>query len=250
MNHPLVDKLELYGPLAPEERELILASAGAPKRFEPDQDIVREGSSPHESILVLEGFCGRYGSFRDGRRQFTALHIAGDFVDLHSFLLRPMDHGVVAISPCTVVGVPHETIHKITEQLPHLTRLLWLSTLVDAAIHRQWLVSMGRRSAVAHAAHLFCELSLRLKAVGLSDGRSFRFPVTQTELADVLGLSLVHVNRVIQELRSKGLLTWRGGEVVLQDFDGLATLAEFNPTYLHLQHTDERTYPLSRISRP
>lgn len=234
MNHPLIRKLELLAPISPGEKDLILSAAGLPRRIEPDRDIVREGSSPHESILVLEGFCGRYASFRDGRRQFTALHIAGDFVDLHSFLLKPMDHGVVALSPCTIVGVPHEALLEITEKHPHLTRVLWRSTLVDGAIHRQWLVSMGRRSALGHAAHLFCELALRLQAVGLSDGRSFRFPVTQTELADVLGLSLVHVNRVIQELRAKGVLNWRGGEVVLEDFEAMAALAEFNPTYLHL----------------
>ena len=235
MTHPLILKLERQGPLSEQEQALLLSATGTPKRFDPDCDIVREGSSPTESILMLEGFCGRYATFRDGRRQFTALHIAGDFIDLHSFLLKPMDHGVVAISPCRVVGVPHEAIQEITDHHPRLTRILWLSTLVDAAIHRQWLVSMGRRSAVAHAAHLFCELSLRLQVVGLSDGRRFRFPVTQTELADVLGLSLVHVNRVIQELRGKGYLNWRGGEVVLEDFAGLAALAEFNPTYLHIQ---------------
>jgi CRP-like cAMP-binding protein len=196
---------------------------------------VREGDRPTESTLMIEGFCGRYSTFADGRRQFTALHIAGDFVDLHSFLLKPMDHGVVALSPCRIVTFPHAALREITEQFPHLTRVLWFSTLIDAAIHRAWLVSMGRRAALAHMAHLLCELLLRLHVVGLAEGRSFNFPLTQQELADILGLSMVHVNRVIQDLRAKKLVAWRSGRVSILDWEGLVALAEFDPTYLHLE---------------
>lgn len=235
MTHPLIRKLLQREQLSEAECKVLLSAASPVREVAADQDIVREGDRPTESTLMIDGFCGRYSTFPDGRRQFTALHIAGDFVDLHSFLLKPMDHGVVALSPCRVVTVPHAALREITEQFPHLTRMLWFSTLLDAAIHRAWLVSMGRRSARSHMAHLLCELLLRLQVVGLAEERSFNFPLTQQEMADILGLSMVHVNRVIQELRAKALVTWRGGRVSITDWEGLVALAEFDPTYLHLE---------------
>jgi CRP-like cAMP-binding protein len=160
--------------------------------------------------------------------------VLGDFVDLHSFLLGKMDHGVVALTPCRVGVVPHEELRAITERYPHLTRLLWLSTLIDGAIHREWLVAMGRRSALGHTAHLICELFLRLQAVGQVDGTTMQLPITQAELGDTLGISTVHVNRVVQELRNQGLITWRGEKLTIDDWDALRNAAEFDPTYLHL----------------
>jgi CRP-like cAMP-binding protein len=204
------------------------------RSFAADEDIVREGDRPSESSLLLEGISCRYRLLSNGRRQITALHVPGDFVDLHSFLLKTMDHGVSAITPCRYALVPHEALRVITEKHPHLTRMLWLLTLIDAAIHREWITGMGRRSALGQAAHLLCELFRRLEAVGLTEGNTFRFPLSQSEIGDTLGLSAVHVNRVIQELRSGGLVNWRGDLVTIEDFDRLADVAEFDPTYLHL----------------
>ncbi len=199
------------------------------------EDIVREGDRPTESILLLEGFAARYDILRKGKRQITALHIPGDFVDLHSFLVKKMDHAVLAITPCSVAGVPHEILRDITENHPHLTRLLGVNLAVDAAIHRQWIVSMGRRSALEHTAHLLCEMLLRLRAVGLTEDHSFKLPLTQAELGDALGLSTVHVNRVVQDLRKEGLITWRGDTLVIDDWERLQELAEFDPTFLSLE---------------
>jgi CRP-like cAMP-binding protein len=146
-----------------------------------------------------------------------------------------MDHAVLAIAPCSVAGVPHEILHGITENHPHLARLLGVNLAVDAAIHRQWIVCLGRRSALEHAAHLLCEMFLRLRVVGLTEDDSFKLPLTQAELGDTLGLSAVHVNRVVQELRAQGLITWRGERLVIDDWERLQELAEFDPTFLSLE---------------
>ncbi len=235
MAHPLILKLQHRDALSDEEREVLTNAVARVRDVPADEDIVREGDRPTDSCLLLEGFAARYRVLSDGRRQITAVHVMGDFVDLHSFLLKTMDHGVVALSPCRVALVPHATLASITDKHPHLTRLLWLSTLIDGAMHRQWLTAIGRTSAIASVAHLLCELYLRLKAVDQVVGYSFDLPITQAELGDMLGLSTVHVNRVLQELRGSELIRWTGGKVTLLDWAKLTTLGEFNPAYLHLE---------------
>ena len=200
-----------------------------------DEDIVREGDRPTECSLLLEGWAARYKVLAQGKRQITALHVAGDFVDLHSFLLKTLDHSILALTPCRIAAVPHAALQRITESSPHVTRLLWLNTLIDGAIHREWVTAIGRRSAAAHMAHLICELFHRLEVVGHTDGQSFRLPLTQAELGDTLGLSTVHVNRIVQELRGEGLITWRGERLTINDYQRLKALAEFDATYLNLQ---------------
>ncbi len=204
--------------------------------YRADEDMVREGDRPTESKLLLEGFAARYKILHNGKRQITGIHVVGDFVDLHSFTLKVMDHAIAALSPCTVAVVPHEVLHRITEEHPHLTRLLWLNTVLDSAIHRQWLVVMGRQSALGQLAHLICELFLRLQAVEQTEGLSFRLPITQTEMGDALGLSTVHVNRTLQELRADGLLTWRGDKIEILDWGRLQEVAGFDPDYLNFVH--------------
>lgn len=145
-----------------------------------------------------------------------------------------MDHGIVAMSPCQVAFAEHSDLRMITETLPHLTRLLWLDTIVDGAIHREWIVAMGRRSKKAHLAHLICELYLRLQVVGLVDGWSFWLPLSQGEIADVLGLSLVHLNKTLQLLRKDEVVRWENKTVEILNWAGLALLAEFDATYLSL----------------
>jgi CRP-like cAMP-binding protein len=235
LNTRLIRKLEHFDRLSDEERQLLEGAIVRPRVVNKGQDIVREGDRPTESILLLEGFAARYNLLRKGKRQITALHIPGDFVDLHSFLVKKMDHAVLALTPCSVAGVPHETLRDISENHPHLTRLLGVNLAVDAAIHRQWIVALGRRSALEHTAHLFCEMFVRLRAVGLTESDSFKLPLTQAELGDSLGLSTVHVNRVVQELRARGLITWKGETLVIDDWERLQELAEFDPTFLSLE---------------
>lgn len=236
MPNSLVLKLEQRDRLSDDEKRVLESAISRVRVVEADEDIVHEGETPSESSLLLDGFAARYKIFSNGRRQITAIHVAGDFVDLHSFLLKTMDHGVLALTPCRVAVVPHAALERITDEHPHLTRLLWLNTLIDGAIHREWLTTMGRLSATAHMAHFICELFLRLKAVGRTDGDTIHLPLTQAELGDTLGLSTVHVNRVLQELRKEGLIRWQGDALTILDWERLEKVGEFTPTYLNLQH--------------
>lgn len=198
------------------------------------EDIVVEGSRPNESTLLLEGIAARYRVLQDGKRQITALHVPGDFVDLHAFMLKTMDHGVVALSPCRVAAAAHRDLTVVTQTSPHLTRMLWLSTVIDGAIHREWIVAMGRRSKKSQLAHLICELFTRLDVVGLVTDHSFHMPLSQTEVADALGVSLVHLNKTLQNLRADGLVRWVDRVITVLNWESLAQVAEFDDAYLNL----------------
>jgi len=230
----LYDKLVRRDDVSAQEKAVLRDVLGPSTLVAAGNDLVREGGWPDVSTVLVSGFAARYTTLADGGRQITELNVAGDFVDLHSFLIREMDHGVVALTNCVIRTVPHRALRHLTEAFPHLTRLLWLDTLVDAAIHRQWIASMGRRTALAHLAHLLCETYLRLEVVGLAAERAFDFPLPQSVLADVLGLSTVHVNRLVAELRSLEVVNWTQPRVVILDWDRLAGIAEFDPTYLRL----------------
>src|SRR5690606_31846796 len=141
-----------------------------------------------------------------------------EFVDLHSLLLAEMDHNVLALSDCEAAMVPHDLLRELTRTQPHLTRLLWTLTIIDAAIYRQWLVAAGRLSSVAQIAHFICEMYIRLEVVGKAQNLSFRLPMNQNELSDTMGLSLVHVNRTLQELRRDSLIEWQGDLVRILDW--------------------------------
>ena len=236
MANPLIRKLEQRDRLSDEERQVLENAVAKVREVGADEDIVKEGDRPSESSLLLEGFAARYKVLSNGRRQITDFHVVGDFVDLHSFLLKTMDHGIVALTRCRIGVVPHATLNQITEKYPHLARLLWLHTLIDSAIHREWLTAMGRRPANGHLAHLICELFLRLRIVDQAEGDTIQIPITQAELGDALGLSTVHVNRVLQNLRGEGLVRWQGNALTILDWERLQQVAEFTPTYLNLQH--------------
>ncbi|WP_296744204.1 Crp/Fnr family transcriptional regulator [Mesorhizobium sp.] len=220
--------------LSDEEKALLGGLMSAERDFAVGQDIVSSGSRLTHSTLILDGLAARYKVLADGGRQITSLHLPGDFVDLYAFLLKTMDHGITALSPCHVIIADHSKLRSITEKAPHLTRLLWLDTLVDGAIHREWIVAMGRRSKVSHLAHLLCELFVRLQVVRRTNGMSFHLPVSQAELADVLGLSVVHMNRVISALRNSGVISWANHTVTILDWHKLQDIAEFDPTYLSM----------------
>jgi CRP-like cAMP-binding protein len=197
--------------------------------------VVRPHVTLSESILLFEGLACRYKDLADGERQIMELHVPGDFVDLHGFLLKQLDHTVGALTPVRYAAVPHDALRRITQTHPHLARILWFSTLIDAAIHREQIVSVGRRSALSRIAHLLCELFVRLRIVGLADEDGYALPLTQAEVADATGLTSVHVNRMLRKLRNEELLTFRNGRVTIHDWDGLQRVAEFDPTYLHLE---------------
>ena len=239
IDHPLIKNLEQHDRLSDAERSILLAAVAHEKLIAKGDDVVREGDRPWASTVVLEGFAARYKLQADGNRQITAIHVPGDFVDLHSFLLKQMDHSVMALTRCVLAMVPHDALREITTNHPHLTRVLWTSTAVDGAILRQWLTQMGGQDAYRRTAHLICELFVRLRGVGRVEGQSFAFPTVQSELADMLGLSHVHMNRTLMELRREGLVTWQGGTVTIHDWNRLKEVALFDPAYLNL-HNEPR----------
>jgi CRP-like cAMP-binding protein len=240
MSQPLASRLERHGPLSDEEKDVLRKVTSRVRDYGARQDIVREGDTPTESTLILEGFACRHNNLADGRRQITAFHVPGDFADLHAFLLGKMDDGVSSLTPCKVAFAPHSALREITKTYPHLTRVLWFTTLVDGAIHREWMTGLGRLSAHERMAHLLCELFLRLQAVGLTRDHSYDLPITQAELADAFGLSPVHVNRTFQDLRGQGLITSQGKTLVINDWERLQQVAQFNPDYLHADQKIER----------
>ena len=231
----LIRKLESIATLSAEEREAIQSLPVKTRVLQPRQDIVRDGDKPSQCCLILDGWACRYKLVGEGRRQILSFHIAGDTPDLQSLHIHTMDHSLCTLTEATVGFIPHERLRDLTARFPSIAAVLWRDTLIDAGIFREWMASMGRRSAFERIAHLFCELYLKLQAVGLA--RSYRcpLPVTQTDLGDALGLSNVHVNRVLQEMRGKNLITLRGNTLVLEAWDELVRVSEFDPTYLHLE---------------
>ncbi|HEX8512858.1 MAG TPA: Crp/Fnr family transcriptional regulator [Allosphingosinicella sp.] len=231
----LLLKLRARDLLTGEEEEVLRGSMSEIREYPEGRTIVRTGATLSASTLLVEGIVCRYKDLADGQRQIMELHVAGDFVDLHGFLLKQLDHNVGTMTPVKVASFPHDALRGITETHPHLGRMLWFSTLLDAAIHREKILSIGRRSALARIAHIFCELLVRLRIVGLADDKGFDLPLTQADLADVTGLTSVHVNRMLKKLRDEDLLTFRGGTVTIGDWDRLQRVAEFDPSYLHLE---------------
>ncbi len=229
-------KLRQRDQLAEFEQDALLGAVSEVREGEDGETLVHAGDALTTSTILLEGIVGRVRDLADGRRQIIELHIPGDFYDLHAFLLKKLEHNVEALTPVKFAVVPHDRLKLITERWPHLSRMLWTSTLLDAAIQREKILSIGRRSAIARLAHLLCELHVRFKVVELTDGDSYPLPLTQSQIADAAGLTQVHVNRTLKELRDRGIVTVRGGTVAIKDRRALVDIAEFTDDYLYLEH--------------
>lgn len=228
-------KLRLRDELTEFEQQALLEAVSDVREAGGGETLVHAGDRLHVGTVLLEGIVGRVRDLSDGRRQIIELHVPGDFFDLHAFLLKKLEHNVEALTPIRVATVPHDRLRTITERWPHLARLLWTSTLLDAAIQREKILSIGRRSAIGRLAHLLCELHARFKVVGMTDGDSYALDLTQAQLADVAGLTQVHVNRTLKELRDRGMVTFRNGCVRIADWAGLTAVAEFTDDYLYLE---------------
>ena len=228
-------KLRARDDLSREEEAALRNAVGEPISVPAHRPIIRAWQPVNESTLLLSGWTARVKDLESGERQIAEINVAGDFVDLHSLTLKELDHDVIALTNCEIAPVPHEALRAITVELPHLARMLWLSTNIDAAIHREWMLSTGRRSALARVAHLFCELLLRLQVAGLADENSYDFPLTQVQLADCLGLTSVHVNRTLQQLRKQGLIELKDKRLRILDLPELKRVGEFDPGYLYLK---------------
>jgi CRP-like cAMP-binding protein len=195
--------------------------------------LARRGEPVHVSTFLVNGYAVRYMDDRDGRRQLVAVHVPGDFIDLHGFPMRVLDHDIVTLGPATLATVEHDRLGAIIQSRPRLTRMLWFSTLLDAAMHREWIFRLGRLNAEGRVAHLFCEIAARLALVGLGDGGRFPLPFTQADVGEACGITGVHANRVLRRLREDGLLSFAQSEVAVLDPAGLGRIAEFDPAYLY-----------------
>lgn len=209
-------------------------AAGPISALSPRHMLIREGDPVSMSTYLVDGFMCRYKDDREGYRQLIAVHVPGDFVDLHAYPLKRLDHDVATMTACTIAQVPHNRLDEIMAERPGMAKLLWFSTLLDAAMHREWIFRLGRLDAIQRLGHFFCEIEMKLRAVGMSDGRQFHLPVTQADLGEACGLTSVHVNRMLRELRERDLLTVRAHQVTFIDPPALYRLTEFNADYLFI----------------
>ncbi len=231
-------KLRLRAAISADEERVIHGLVAESRRSRADTVLVKAGQPLNVSMLVLDGWLVRSKDLPSGERQVMEIHLPGDFADLHGFTLKQLDHDLIAITECVIGYVPHERLMELTEKHPRLARIYWLSTNIDAAITREMALSLGQRSAISRMAHSFCELHTRLAIIGRTDGDTFEFPLTQRELGECLGLTVVHVNRTLQELRRRGLVQAENRHVTITDRRGLEAVAEFDPTYLQLHRRD------------
>lgn len=203
------------------------------------RDLIREGEQPHGVLLILSGWACRYKMLEDGRRQIVSLLVPGDMCDLHNDVLAKMDHSIGAVTAVRYVSVSDEALQRLSTDHPRVGRALWWQMLVNVATQREWTINIGRRSAEERIGSLLCELMLRLRAVGLSSRTAFDFPLTQNDIAEATGLTSVHVNRMMQQLRAAGLIRLSGKVLTIPDLARLQTASLFAPEYLHLDEERE-----------
>lgn len=216
------------------ERRRLEAAISEVKVIGRRRTVMRHGTLLDRSLYLMRGYMCRYIDNNQGDRQLVSIQIPGDFVDLHGYPLTFLDHDVCTLTEVEVALIRHDELDALVAEGPALARKLWFSTLLDAAIHREWIFKLGRLPSHGRVAHFVCEIELRLRAVGLSDGRRFAFPLTQPDIAETCGLTSIHVNRVLRDFREQGLCTIRNGVVDVHDQHGLARLGDFNPAYLYI----------------
>ena len=233
--NPLIRKLDNYGRLTRPDKDFLTSATQRPQFFGARQDIVEEGEAPVAVNLILEGWACRYKQFEDGRRQIISFFLPGDMCDPYVFLFRAMDQSIGTLTPATLARISVQSIRAMTAQSTTLAEAFWWDIQVSAQIQREWIVSLGRRSALERIAHLFCELAVRMRRAFQITGQDYDLPLTQADLGEAMGLSTVHVNRSLQDLRSTGYISLRGRRLTIHDEDGLRGLAMFNPSYLDVQ---------------
>jgi CRP-like cAMP-binding protein len=231
-NNPLIAKLSTVTTLSEDDQRAILDLCAKLREVPRHKDIIEEGAKPDHVQLMVEGWAARYKLVPGGARQITALLLPGDFCDIHVKVLGRMDHGIAALTSTKVAFIPHPVIDALTAR-PDLARALWWTTLVDEAVLREWIVNVGRRDAYQAMGHFFCELDVRLRRVGLVVEDQFDLPITQETIADSLGLTPVHVNRILKRLRDEGMIELGSGSLTILDPGRLREISGFDPAYLH-----------------
>lgn len=223
-----------------EEAALLSRAQLPPQRFRPRKRIVRAGDLLNQSAYLVDGFLCRYASDRLGRRQIVGLQIPGDYTDLPAYALGQLEHDIDSLGPAVIRMTPHAELDRIEHQRPMLSRKLWRISLIDAAIHRYWIFRLGRLSGHTRLANFFCEMFLRLYARGMAEPGGYPLPLTQADLAEIVGLSSVHVNRLLGGLRNDGICTLQDGRVEIYDLGKMFRVGEFTRDYLYLPESVER----------
>jgi CRP-like cAMP-binding protein len=231
----MVRRLETRAPLSEEDREAIRSLPFTFKTLEAAAYLVREGEPPTACVLLLSGFAYRHKITGEGERQIMSVHMPGEFLDLQNSLLEVADHNVQALTRAEVASVPVQALRALIRQRPAVTMAMWLDTLVDASIFREWIVNVGRRDAISRISHLLCEFALRLRDAGLAENGRYDMPMTQEQIADSVGLTPVHVNRVLKELGRLELIGRDRRSVSILDWDRLRKVGDFSSRYLHMQ---------------
>lgn len=218
--------------LGEREKDLLESSIEQTAEYDRPFRILARGELATRSTMLIDGYILRTIE-EMGRRYVVAIHVPGDFVDLHAYALKRLDHDVVTLGPTRVGFVSHERIGHIHENEPHLSRLFWFSTLLDAAIHRQWILKLEQLKASRRVAHRLSEIWRRLEMVGLGRSNGFRSPLNQTDLADMCGTTPIHMNRALSELRRDDIAEFRRGLVIVRDRARLEEHGDFNADYLY-----------------
>ena len=231
---PLVTKLSHFVPLEDEDLRVLDALCVKEERFEADTDIAVQGDVPRSAFVLTHGMACRYRLLPEGKRQILTFLIPGDVFDLHAFLLEAMDHSIGTLVPTRLAPISRATVFDLFDRHPQIGAALWCGALQEEAINRERIVALGRRSARGRVAYLLCELVWRQRAVGLAEDHAIRLPLTQVELADTLGLTAVHVNRILQRFRRDNLISLTQRRLTLLDIERLQEIAGFNQDYLHL----------------
>jgi len=219
--------------LSSDDKNAVASLEWTRRQFQRDAYLAREGEPTNICTLLIEGVAYRQKILSDGSRQIISFHIAGEFLDLQNCLLEVADHNVQALTRCNVAAVPKELLLEVMNARSAVGRAIWLDSLIDASVFREWVVNVGRRDAKQRIAHLLCELASRLKAAGLGEGPMFDFPLTQEHIGDATGLTAVHTNRTLQALRRAGLISLGASKLTVLDWDSLAQTGDFNERYLH-----------------
>jgi len=227
-----LDRLTDRSALNIEEREAILSLKTRPAQAGAHVDIVSPGEITDHACLIVSGLAGRFGQLHNGMRQITALHLPGDMCDLHSLVRPKVGWSLQALAPTMLLHVSHQDLRRLAQAYPAIAEAFWRDCVVDASILSQWVVNVGRRDARTRLGHLLCELAVRMEQIGLGSRRSFTLLATQTQLGDALGLTAVHVNRVMQTLRREGLIATQNREIIILDWDRLVRLGDFDSGYL------------------
>jgi CRP-like cAMP-binding protein len=218
------------------DREAVRSLPFTHRSLEPAAYIVREGDPPDMCALLLRGFAFRHKVTGDGDRQIVSVHMAGEFLDLQNSFLDVADHNIQTLTRCEIAAVPAAALQALAEAHPRVGLAMWIETLIDAAIFREWVVNVGRRDSLSRIAHLLCELALRLEAAGLAHDRRYDIPMTQEQIADCTGLTPVHVNRVLKELGRRGLIAREKRSVAILQWKELQEIGDFSTRYLHFEY--------------